>query len=584
MKRKTTKITERELAGLITTWFNEEIKRNKFPFDFATNEVKAELISKNLYGDIILWKSFENREAYSYIEVKPPFGARENLETFKTKTQKFKIDYAFTWDFQNLNAYELRKGKLILLDIESQPLLNNIDEVLRADIQQSIKSFIRGICEEVIHLNEKGKFRKFPPEKIYFVSFVRRTVDALIPKFEKFYSEKSRRKEFKNKITAYGKLQGIQYKSHKQYYGLIASQSVYALVTKIIFYLTLRRYFDDLPEIYTKDEPDIFKNLKFAFTKAREKDWQAVYIEEEIEELGYPEDIFDNLVEFLSDLKIYHFGLLAEDVVGELFEEIIDPERRHDLGQYFTNENLVDLIIGLVVNNKNGFYGDPTCGSGTFLLRIYDRLKFLSQSRLKHIELLDKIWGIDIGKFPAELATVNLFRQDISTYENFPRVRRKDIFDVKKNEEFDFPPPRAGKHFDKIKLQLPMFSGLIGNFPFIRQELIEKEVKGYKKYLTKILANDYFFSYPELFKTKNLKTTQIEKVRDSSEKEKVRFIEDNVRNGAIQLMLSGKADIYAYIFIHTSTFLTEGGKFGIITSNSWLDVSYGSILKRFFLR
>lgn len=583
MPKSKSKITERELGGLIATWFNEEIKRNKFPFELATNEVKAELVGKNLFGDIVIWEDFNSRKAYAYIELKPPFGAHENLETFKKKAQQFKVKYAFTWDFQNFNAYEIKGSSIKSLDSESQSLLNNIDEILRGDIQQSVKSFIRGICEEVIHLNDKGKLRKFKPEKVYFVNFVRKTVESLIPKFEEFYGEKSRRKEFKDKITAYAKLQGIELKSHKQYYELIARQSVYALVTKIIFYLTLRRYFDDLPEIYTKDDPDIFNTLKIAFAKAREKDWQAVFVEEEIEELGFPDNIYEDIVEFLAELRIYHFGLLAEDVVGELFEEIIDPEKRHDLGQYFTNENLVDLILGLVVKDEKGIYCDPTCGSGTFLIRLYDRLKFLSSSKLTHLQLLDQIWGIDRGKFPAELATVNLFRQDIGKYENFPRIRRSDIFDVNVGDEFDFPPPRAGKKFNKVKLPFPQLDGLVGNFPFIRQELIEKEVKNYKKYLTKVIAKNHFFNYPDLFNVKNINENLIKSIKSESTKKQEKFFDDSVNNGSIQLALSGQADIYAYIYLHTAAFLTEGGRFGIITSNSWLDVSYGTMLKKFFL-
>lgn len=577
------KITERELGSLVVTWFNEEIKRNKYPFELATNEVKAELIGKNLFGDIVIWEDFKSRKAYSYIELKPPFGAHENLDTFKKKAQQFKVKYAFTWDFQNFNAYEIKSTSLRSLDSESQPLLNNIDEILRGDIQQSVKSFIRGICEEIVHLNDKGKLRKFKPEKVYFVNFVRKTVESLIPKFEEFYSEKSRQKEFKDKITAYAKLQGIELKSHKQYYELIARQSVYALVTKIIFYLTLRRYFDDLPEIYTKDDPEVFSTLKISFAKAREKDWQAVFVEEEIEELGFPDNIYEDIVEFLAELRIYHFGLLAEDVVGELFEEIIDPEKRHDLGQYFTNENLVDLILGIVVKNENGIYCDPTCGSGTFLIRLYDRLKYLSRSKLTHLQLLEQIWGIDRGKFPAELATVNLFRQDIGKYENFPRIRRSDIFDVNVGDEFDFPPPKAGKKFNKVKLPFPQLDGLVGNFPFIRQELIEKEVKNYKKYLTKVIAKNHFFTYPDLFRVKNINENLVKSIKSESTKKQEKFFDDSVDNGSIQLALSGQADIYAYIYLHTAAFLKEGGRFGIITSNSWLDVSYGTMLKKFFL-
>ena len=91
--------------------------------------------------------------------------------------------------------------------------------------------------------------------------------------------------------------------------------------------------------------------------------------------------------------------------------------------------------------------------------------------------MLDKIWGFDIAKFPAELATINLFRQDVSNFENFPRVIRTDIFKVNNGDLYEFPPPSVNKAFKKIKIRLPKFNAIVGNFPFIRQELIEKELK-----------------------------------------------------------------------------------------------------------
>ena len=338
-----------------------------------------------------------------------------------------------------------------------------------------------------------------------------------------------------------------------------------------------------MPDIYKTDEPDLSKLLELAFSKAREKDWQAVFEKDPIEKLGIPDSVYDDIRLLLSEMQVYHFGELSEDVIGELFEEIIDPNERHRLGQYFTNEDLVDLILGFTVQNKDGIYADPTCGSGTFLIRLYDRLKYLSASKFKHSELLTRIWGIDIGKFPAELSTINLFRQEVANYENFPRVICSDIFNVHKGIIFRFPPPNASKHFDKVELKLPEFNGLVGNFPFIRQELIEKKDKGYKTKLTKVIAEEYFLSYPKLFKTKGITDDIVNELKKMSIPKFKKEISKYVENKNIELNLSGQADIYTYIFIHTATLLAKNGTIAIITSNSWLDVSYGSVLKEFFL-
>ncbi|WP_457550408.1 Eco57I restriction-modification methylase domain-containing protein [Archaeoglobus sp.] len=48
--------------------------------------------------------------------------------------------------------------------------------------------------------------------------------------------------------------------------------------------------------------------------------------------------------------------------------------------------------------------------------------------------------------------------------------------------------------------------------------------------------------------------------------------------------LSGRSDLYAYFFIHSTLLLKPGGVLVYITSNSWLDVEFGVKLQEFFLR
>lgn len=576
------KTNERELAGKIAQWFNEHIQRNNFPFTSASNEAGIKVDSKTYFGDIVIWGNRETNKAYSYLELKPPFGAAEDLERFRKKAVELGVEIAYTWNFQTLNAYKVENNTLTPLDTETHNVLTDINDWKRGDVQADIKAYIHRICEELLSISEKGRFRKFTPEKHYFINFIRKTVNDLILIFDKFIKHEHRKKANKDRINKYVTEQGITYPSDEEFYKLIASQRVYGLITKIIFYLTIKRYFNDLPAFQDEDEKDINKILETAFAKASDKDWQAVFVKSPIEELGIPEESFPYLQELFSHLKIYNFGALPEDVIGELFEEIIDPEKRHLLGQYFTREDLVDLIIGTVVDDAEKYYADPTCGSGTFLIRLYSRLKYLNP-KLKHEDILEKIWGIDIGQFPAELSTINLFRQDVSNFENFPRVVNRNIFDVRKGDNFEFPPPNAGKNYVKINIQIPEFYGLIGNFPFIRQELIEKKVPGVKKKLAKLLAEEYIFTYPKLFDFKKIPLTHVEELNRKSKEEQVKLIHQWIDKNQLELELSGQADIFTYIYIHAATLLSKNGSFAIITSNSWLDASYGSVLKEFFL-
>lgn len=546
------KTNERELSGQIVNWFNDMLhNRSGLQFYEVTGEPGIMTGGqKTRFGDVVLWRNRQAKDAYSYIELKPPFGASENLTTFKEKARELRVRFACTWDFQTLNAYEVREHDIVHIGSDNMPVLQHIDEFLRGDKKALIRSYLARIVDELSQLHAVGKFHKFQPDKVYFIRFVRDIKERLTPRFEAFIRQNSRDRHKREKINAYCAKQGMVNPSEE--FATLAEQAVYGLITKVIFYLTIQRYASGLPDLLDNEE-DLGKTISKAFARAREIDWQAVFEDDPIEELGIPEDSFDDLRRFFGELKAYHFGELPEDVIGQLFEEIIDPEHRHRLGQYFTREDLVDLVIGAVVRDKDGIYADPTCGSGTFLVRLYDRLKYLSAFHTDHKTLLNQIWGFDVGKFPAELSTINLFRQRIDDYENFPRVQNTDIFEVHQGKTFKYPPAQAGQYGAKVNLPVPSFTALIGNFPFIRQELIEKKIKGYKEFLTSTITKSYSASYRKLF------------------------------NEKYELKLSGQADIYAYIYLHTATLLKPDGGMAVITSNSWLDVAYGAVLKAFFL-
>ncbi len=63
---------------------------------------------------------------------------------------------------------------------------------------------------------------------------------------------------------------------------------------------------------------------------------------------------------------------LTEDVFRALYEELIEPDTRRKIGEYYTPIWLVDFILQHF-NLKNKTVLDPFCGSGTFLVRAFHR-------------------------------------------------------------------------------------------------------------------------------------------------------------------------------------------------------------------
>ena len=427
-----------------------------------------------------------------------------------------------------------------------------IDEISKIAIRKRAEE----IVEDLYALQRDGRLKLIEADATFCVNRLARAADTMRgPLKQSLATTVGRDPKFKKALEEWAVKQGIANFGEEPFFESISRQIVYRTLGKIIFYQSLRRHVHTLPEMDFSgvDDAMIVTRLRYYFDQAKAIDYQAIFEEELTERIPYPQVAINELKGLISDLNYYNFHSVPQDVIGQVFERLIPPAERHALGQYFTREDLVDIITTFCVRSPSAKVLDPTCGTGTFLLRAYDRKKILGEH--DHQRLLENLWGIDIARFPAELATINLYRQNLRDYANFPRIVAQDFFEVKLNQTFRFPPPKpveTAKVF--IEEPLPTFDAIVGNFPYVRQELIEKQVKGYKNFLEKVLADGWMADYRELFDSKG------------------------------NLRLSGQADIYAYLFFHTARFLKPGGRMGIVTSNAWLDVAYGFELQKFFLK
>jgi hypothetical protein len=70
----------------------------------------------------------------------------------------------------------------------------------------------------------------------------------------------------------------------------------------------------------------------------------------------------------LSHLIEYDLSQIKEDVLKGVYQQLIDPKDRHDLGEYYTPDWLCERIVKELLP-KHGFKAvlDPSCGSGSFL-------------------------------------------------------------------------------------------------------------------------------------------------------------------------------------------------------------------------
>lgn len=113
---------------------------------------------------------------------------------------------------------------------------------------------------------------------------------------------------------------------------------------------------------------------------------------------------------FLVDLlRSYNLRGLSEDVLKALYQELVDPQTRHDLGEYYTPDWLATRIIQrLLAENPFGSILDPARGSGTFLYQaIREKKSRLRQSSATLEHILENVVGLDVHPLAVTIARTN---------------------------------------------------------------------------------------------------------------------------------------------------------------------------------
>ena len=102
----------------------------------------------------------------------------------------------------------------------------------------------------------------------------------------------------------------------------------------------------------------------------------------------------------LERLSTYDLSKVDEDILKALYQELVDPEKRHDLGEYYTPDWLAEYMIQDVLAEPTKSVLDPACGSGTFLAAAIRKKKSDLSAKLGRDELLEHILesvqGVDV--------------------------------------------------------------------------------------------------------------------------------------------------------------------------------------------
>jgi hypothetical protein len=332
----------------------------------------------------------------------------------------------------------------------------------------------------------------------------------------------------------------------------------YVLMNKLIFYKILEGSYR-LPNLVSLDSSSLTKfreELSYYFGRAIEEtgDFEPIFSTGVYDQLPIPDD--PELMDYIND---FIFTLGSVDIVemgdqmGYLYEELIPPEERHQLGQFYTPPWVCELITKWAIRAPEDVVLDPGVGSGGFLLQAYKVLRAekvgpspISIVRGKiHERILDQLYALDINPFPAHLSAMGLAMRNVRVPSTKMNVIHADFFSVQPQQEVLTPYAiRTAAGEVRRKFTIPEMDATIGNPPYTRWTEIAGETrKSIKRQLGKLMQK--------------YKLTP----------------------GAVR----AEPEIYIHWVIHANNFLKKHGRLGMIISNTWLQTDYGIRFGNFLL-
>lgn len=560
------KWNERAWSGQLISWIKNAIDKKTTVFEDATNDSSLKVESgRTKFPDILLFTDKTSGVVFNGWELKFPDTAVDDIEMLDNALEKAKqlqSDSFVTWngaeaiiwgiDTEHYSIDTLTKIKVYpkVETINSRDDLADYTKYIRHE--PLLKSRLLDILHDLEQLFHTGRLKPALNIAGSIIESVREAASIVIPQFRNaIINAKAESRDFRaeyNKWRIYesSTLKILETSSRRTESvnadEVLAKFTFYNLVGKILFYLTLSENLSGELEHIVCRNLDVKNCLNYYFDKAKSIDYQAIFQPYFTDDIYFSTVANEALYNLIQHLTSFDFRVLPPQVIGHILENLVPNNEKQKFGQYFTPEILANLVAFPVVQSRNDILFDPTSGTGTFLHSFYQILKYLGKS--VHSELLSQIWGNDVSHFPAILSVINLYKQDVTQTDNFPRVIRDDFFNLEVGKLIEFP---DSKDYQKhCEVAIPRFNGIASNFPFIQQEDIPNEI-----------LTSYF--------------------RKAYEKEQKAFLKDET------FSINERSDYFTYCIYQSYRFLKENGYLSCITSNAWLGKDYGIQFKKFLL-
>jgi len=549
------KRNERDWAGQLISWIQLAIKSGTTVFQDATNDTGVKMeTGRTKFPDVLLFTDKVSGIVFNGWELKFPDTAVDDvvmLSNALEKAKKLQSDSFVTWNGTQAVIWKINTEDYAidsLTKIKEYPkehTISNRDDLADPTKFLQNEPLLERRTIEILHdleqLYLKGTLSPAIDITGNIIRAIRQASDIIIPQFQKaIVAQKGNNVKFRHEFNKWKIYESSTLKilasSSRRSETIVPEQilakfTFYNLIGKTLFYLTLCENLSrELERIDIQNSVNTKEKLFFYFDKAKAIDYQAIFKPYFTDFIDYSAVANNALFKLIQVFTEFDFKILPTEVIGNILENLVPKEEKQKFGQYFTSETLANLVTFPTVQTNKDYLFDPTSGTGTFLNSFYQILSF--HGNTNHSKKLNYIWGNDISHFPAILSVINLYKQDVTKTDNFPRVTRDDFFNLNVGDDVCFPDSQ--NHKTHIKLQIPLFNAIASNFPFIQQEDIPKE---------------------------NL----------------IQFFRDGT------FKINERSDYFTYCIYNSIDFLKDNGFLAAITSNAWLGKEYGFQFKKFLL-
>ena len=411
------------------------------------------------------------------------------------------------------------------------------------------REFVEYLLDRLAEEYAEKKVTKPEPSEAMverFRAFVRTVAEGCEPLVEAKLRED---RSFREEVERLGYKTGPE--ALPQTAGNLARMMAYVLLNKIIFRKILEKSYR-IPPMNLLDSSSrvrFVEGLKYNFDKAVEvtKDFEPIFRTGVYDQIPLPED--PDLLEYINDLL---YDLESVDLIkigekiGYMYEVLIPPEERHQLGQFYTPPWVCELITRWCIRSSEDVVLDPGVGSGGFLLQAYRRLleKKIGPGGTSvvhpdvHEKILSQLYALDINPFPAHLSAMAISIKSITVPSTKLNVLVSDFFAIQPGQKVLSPyKVKTVVREEEREIVLPKFDAVVGNPPYTRWIEIPKETQKLIRQRMGKLIKEYGLT-------------------------------PRVARGL-------QPGIYTYWIMHANSFLKEGGRLGMIISDTWLQTTYG---------